>query len=197
MVPTARAACRLAPLGLLLAACAGGYETFAPAPLDYSDRPPLRFAVASVDVQEAYQPAGQPPFVEHTLPITPAAAARALLDQRLRPAGGPDRLQAVIVDASIQEQPLETEGGLRGYLTTEAESRLDARLRVRVDRLDPSGAVVSSISTTASRTRSLPEGLGFAARQERTDELVRAVVDDLDRALAANLEESFSDLILP
>ena len=69
----------------VLAGCAGDYETFEPPPLDFSGRPPLRFAVDSVSVQSAYRPAGRPPFVDHTLVLTPEAAPRALLHNLGRP----------------------------------------------------------------------------------------------------------------
>ena len=54
-----------------------------------------------------YRPAGAPPYVDHALPLTPEAATRALLEQRLQAVGGTDRLQAVILDASVQEEALE------------------------------------------------------------------------------------------
>lgn len=181
----------------LLGACAGDYETFEPPPLDYGDRQPLELAVDRVTIDSAYRPAGAPPFVDHALPLTPEAAARALLEQRLRAVGGPDRLQAVILDASVQEEALETTSGVRGYLTTEAAARLHGRLKVRVDRLDPAGTVMGSVSTAVARTRGIPEGVGYAERQRIAHELVRDLVDDLDAGLTANVRESFAELARP
>lgn len=180
---------------LLLAACAREYETFEPPLLDFSDRQPLRFAVASVDVESAYRPRGEPPFVDHTLVLTPEAAARTLLEQRLEAVGGPERLQAVIIDASVQEQPLETTRGLRGYLTTEPAARLEARLKVRVDRLAADGTINGSITTAVTRTRALPEDVAYVDRQRLGYELVRNLVEDLDAGLVANLRESFADIL--
>ncbi len=181
----------------LLAACAHQYETFQPPPLDFSDRPKLRFAVDAVTVQSAYQPPGKPPFIEHTLVLTPEVAVRTLLEARLVAVGGPGRLQAVILDASVQEQPLETRTGLSGFFTTEPAARLEGRLKVRIDRLDASGNVIGSISTAATRTRTVPEDAGYAERQRIAYELVRALVDDLDAGLEANLRETFAAIIRP
>jgi hypothetical protein len=191
---------RLLGIALLLglpAACAHQYETFQPPPLDFSDRPKLRFAVDAITVQSAYQPPGKPPFIEHTLVLTPEAAVRALLEARLVAVGGPGRLQAVILDASVQEQPLETRTGLSGWFTTEPAARLEGRLKVRVDRLDTAGNVIGSISTAATRTRTVPEDAGYAERQRIAYELVRALVDDLDAGLEANLRETFAAIIRP
>ena len=121
----------------LLGACASEYETFDPPPLDFSDRQPLSLAVDRVTIDSVYRPAGAPPYVDHALPLTPEAATRALLEQRLRAVGGADRLQAVILDASVEEEALEPASGVRGYLTTETAARLNGQIKVRVDRLDP------------------------------------------------------------
>jgi hypothetical protein len=181
----------------LLGGCAGDYRTFQPPPLDFSDRQPLDLAVERVAIDSVYRPAGAPPYVDHMLPLTPEAATRALLEQRLRAVGGTDRLQAVILDASVREEELETTSGVRGYLTTESAARLEGRLKVRVDRLDPAGMVVRSISTAVVRTRAIPEGVAYAERQRIAYELVRELVDDLDAGLTANVRESYAELVRP
>jgi len=180
----------------LLLGCAREYETFEPPPLDFSGRPPLRFAVDAVTVQSAYRPPGRPPFIDQTMVVTPEAATRAMLEQRLQAVGGPGSLQAVIVDAAVQEQKLEPQTGVRGYLTTEPSARLEGRLKVRVDRLDAAGTPTgASVTTTATRSRVVPENVGYADRQRIDYELVRDLVGDIDAGLTANLRESFADLL--
>lgn len=178
---------------VLLGACATEYQSFEPPPLDFSDRQPLKLAVERIAIDSLYRPTGSAP----PLPLHPEEATRALLEQRLQAVGGPDRLQAVILDASVEEEALETTPGLRGRLTRETEARLNGRLRVRVDRLDPAGTVVGSVSTAVERSRGIPEGAGYAERQRIAYELVRDLVDDLDAGLMANLRESFAQLIRP
>jgi hypothetical protein len=183
---------------LLVAALAGcaTYDSFDPPPLDYSDRTPVRFAVDSVAVQSAYTPPGQAPNVEHTLILSPEEALRRLLEQRLQASGGAGRLQAVIVDASVEDETLETETGVRGWLTTQPAARLTSRVKVRVDRLDDGGMVTRSVTTAATRSRSVPEGATFVERQRIAYELVRELVDDLDAALITGLRESFGEIIV-
>ena len=181
----------------LLGGCASEYRSFEPPPLDFGGRSPLDLAVERVTIDSVYRPAGAPPDVDHALPLTPEAAARALLEQRLRAVGGTDRLQAVILDASVEEEALETTSGVRGWLTTESAARLEGRLKVRVDRVDPAGSVVRSISTAVTRTRAIPEGVGYAERQRIAYELVRDLAQDLDAGLSANVRESFAELVRP
>jgi hypothetical protein len=181
----------------LLGACASEYQTFNAPHLDFSDRPPLNLAVDRVAVDSVYRPAGAPPYVDHVLPLTPEAATRALLEQRLRAVGGTDRLQAVILDASVREEALETTSGVRGYLTTESAARLEGRLKVRIDHLDPAGTVVRSISTAVARTRAIPEGVAYAERQRIAYELVRDLASDLDAGLTASVRENYAELVRP
>jgi hypothetical protein len=181
----------------LLAGCTGDYETFQPPPLDLSGQPPLRFAVDTIAVESAYRPAGAPPFVDHTLALTPEAALRAYLEQKLQAVGGPGRLHAVIVDASVREVALETRSGVRGLLTREPGARFEGRLRVRVERFDDAGNPLGSVGTAASRSRSLPEDVGYAERQRIGYELVEALVNDLATGLTANLRETFADILRP
>jgi hypothetical protein len=179
----------------LLAACAGDYQTFTPPPLDFGDRAPLELAVDRVMVESVYRPAGEPPYVDHLMTVSPESVTRALLMQRLRAAGGDDRLQATIVEASVQEEPLETATGVRGYLTTEAAARLQGRIEVRVDQIDSAGMVIRSVSTAVERTRAIPEGIGYAERERIGYELVRDLVDDLDAGLSANVQGGFPELM--
>jgi hypothetical protein len=184
-------------LVVLLAGCAGDYQTFEPPPLDFSGQPTLRFAVERIDIESAYRSPGAPPFVEHTLALTPEAAMRAYLEQKLQAVGGPGRLQAVIVDASVKETALEIQRGVRGLLTAESSARLDGRMRVRVERFDAAGNAVASVGTAASLSRFLPEDVAYGNRQRIGYELVRELVGELATGLASNLRESFSDILRP
>lgn len=181
----------------LLGACSGDYQSFEPPPLDYSDREPLDLTVERIAIDSAYRPVGAPPYVDHVMRVSPEAATRALLRQRLRAVGGTDRIQAVILEASVQEETLEPATGVRGFLTTEPAARLLGRLKVRLDRLDPAGTVVGSVSTAVARTRAIPESVGYAERERIGYELVRDLVDDLDAGLSANIRDGFADLVRP
>ena len=179
----------------LATACTRQYETFEPPPLDFSGRQALLLAVERVTVQSAFRSQGAPPFVEHGFVVTPESAARRLLEHRLHAVGGAGSVQAVILDASVREEPLETTQGARGYFTQEPSARLLGSLKVRVDRLDGTGGVVSSATTAVTRSRSIPEDASYGRRQEIGYELVRDLVDDLDAGLVANVRETFRSIV--
>lgn len=184
-------------LGGLLVACSSSYETFRPPPLDFSDQTPLRLEVGAVTVQSAYRSQTAAPYVDTLLPLKPEDAIREMLEARLVAIGGPGRMQAVILDASVKEEPLAMETGFSAYFKTQAAARLEGRLQVQVDRVDPSGTVMRSVSTAVSRTSSIPESVGYAERQRIGYQLVRDLVDDLDAGLTTNMEVNFRDILAP
>jgi hypothetical protein len=196
MVSAARGLIAAVASGLLVA-CTSSYETFRPPPLDFSGQAPLRLAVQTVTVQSAYRPRDTAPYVDNLMPLKPEDAIRQMLEARLVAAGGTGTMQAVILDASVKEQELETDTGLRGYFTTEPAARLEGRFQVQVDQLSAIGEVLKSVSTAVTRTASIPENVGYAERQKIGYELVRALVDDLDGGLTANVRANFADDLVP
>lgn len=182
-------------LGLVVA-CVREYRSFEPPPLEFGDRAPVNLAVDRVSVESAHEPRGEP-FIEHALVLSPETAARRLLERRLRAVGGAGSVQAVILDASVEQQALETKKGIRGWLTTEAAVRLRGKLEVRVERLDERGNMVGSATTAVTRSKEIPEDTPYVERQELAYELVRDLVDDLDAGLVANIEESFAPIVRP
>jgi hypothetical protein len=181
----------------LVVACSSSYETFRPPPLDFSDRAPLRLAVERVSVQSAYRPRDTAPYVDNLMPLKPEDAIRQMLEARLVAAGGTGSIQAVILDASIKEEELETQSGLRGFFTTEPAARLEGRFQVQVDRLSATGEVLKSVSTAVTRTASVPEDVGYAERQRIGYDLVRDLVQDLDEGLTSNVRANFADILAP
>ena len=181
----------------LVVACSSSYDTFRPPPLDFSGRAPLRLAVERVIVQSAYRPQDTAPYVDNVMPLKPEDAIRQMLEARLIAAGGSGSIQAVILDASVKEEELETKSGLTGLFTTEAAARLEGRFQVQIDRLSATGEVLKSVSTAVTRTSSIAEGVGYAERQKIGYELVRNLVDDLDEGLTTNVRANFADILVP
>jgi hypothetical protein len=181
----------------LLVACSSSYETFRPPPLDFSDRAPLRLAVERATVQSAYRPRDTAPYVDNLMPLEPEDAIRQMLEARLVAVGGPGTIQTVILDASVKEEELETQSGLRGFFTSEPAARLEGRFQVQVDRLSATGEVLKSVSTAVTRTASIPEDIGYAERQRIGYELVRDLVHDLDEGLTTNVRANFADILAP
>lgn len=182
---------------LVIAGCARTYESFQPPPLDFGASPPLTLRAGEVRIRSLAETPAAEERPEAPVPVSLEAAARQLLEHRLEAAGGPGAVQTTILEADVVEEPLTTRSGLRGYVVQEPVARLVGRLRVRVDRLDENGAVVSSLSTAVSRTAAIPEDATYVRRQEIAYDLVQNLVRDLDAGLVANIRQSLPTMVVP
>ena len=182
---------------LFLTGCGQTYQSFEPPPLDFGASPPLMLRVEEVRVRSVAEVPGAASEPEAPVPVSLEAATRQLIDHRLRASGGAGAVQATILEADVSEEPLTTRTGLRGYVVEEPVARLVGRLKVRIDRLDENGEVVSSLSTAVSRTAAIPEDATYVRRQEIGYDLVRDLVRDLDAGLVANIRQSLPTMIAP
>jgi hypothetical protein len=187
----------LVPLVLALAGCTDYAARYQPPPLAYDDRAPIRLAVDVIEVERTAPPISGSSFAAARMAEPLAEGLRALLRQRLRAAGGPGRLRAVITELAVEEELRPTPGGLAGLFRREPESRYALSAGVRLARLDERGLEQGHAVVLGSRARTIPAGATPAERDRIAFELVRDLIDDLDGALVQSLRESLSTVVLP
>ena len=152
----------LAPLllptaGLALAACELHPPTSDFPELTYSREAPLRFDVAAIEIEQAYQPSSEAPNVELLFPVRPGDAAANWGRDRLQGVGSTRRLRYIVREAPVVETALETKGGLTGAVTTEQSERYEARLVVEVEIIDDGGWKEVSAMVRVIRSITVPE----------------------------------------
>lgn len=87
-------------LPLLLAACAGEEPQYFP-PLRFTDLPPIRLNVASIQIEQHFIPSGMKPDVTQFDPDPPADALQAMARDRLKAFGTAGHAVFEIQDASL------------------------------------------------------------------------------------------------
>lgn len=174
---------------LLLAACAQP-APFQPPPLTFEDRAPVHFAAHTVEVGTRVAPRDEPTFIERRVGADLVAATEALLRQRIAAGGGEGRVRAVVTEARITEEPLQTPSGLRGIFYRDPDRRLHAELSVRIEVLDERGLERAHAETSVRRSRTVPAGSDLADRDRVAWGLIRDLVDDLDAAMVDNVREN-------
>lgn len=183
----------------LLVACA---ETPPPAQQSYAElrwthRPRITLAAMGPELIVNYVSPRHDPNVEHLMPLSPETAIRTWVQDRLQCTGfGTNTIRVVVDDASVVEVPLETKGGVKGFFTTEAEVRYDAKAAVTVQLLDGNGAVLVQIRQNAWRTRSVSEKASMAEREKSWYELIELMMQDLDGALESGIRSYFGDTVV-
>ncbi len=183
-------------LGLTAAAC----QT--PPPRDewpeitFRHRPVLRFDVAEVVVEQAYNAPLEAPHVAHDFPVPPAAAAGRWARDRLVAAGRSGRLIFEVREASALESPLETRPGIAGLFKVEQSERYDARLVVQVRIEDDGGLARASVDVTAERSITVPEDAPLHEREAAWFRLTESLLRDFDAEMERRLRQVMAADIL-
>jgi hypothetical protein len=158
----------------------------------FTNERPLRIDAASVEVLKDFRPSFKPPEVEHLFPIPPELAVENWVHDRLQAGGTGRRVLVHIVDASVREVELPKTEGLRGVFTTEQAERYEARVEVRIDLVNERGFPERTVTTQASRTRSVPEGITPNQRDQVWYEMTRAIMAYVDQELERQLRDNFT-----
>lgn len=162
----------------LLAACSTPPDRPATPPLTHDRHPPVNLDVGSLTVEQVYMPPMQAPHVEHLAPLGPAEAVRNWAKQRITTSGESGRATLTIADASIKEVPLDTEGGLTGFFTTEPAAKYRGRVAVRLETEMP--GQTGEIFVRAERVVGMQEDATLNERRQIWYDLVRDLMADLD-----------------
>ncbi|MGO8915365.1 MAG: hypothetical protein ACLQJR_05605 [Stellaceae bacterium] len=158
----------------------------------FTGEPPIRLAVAGVDVQSNFKPSFLAPHVEHLFPVPPARAMENWAHDRLVAGGGSARARFVIEDASVVEVELKKkEEGITGAFTKEPAQRYDAKVAATLQILDDRGMPVRTVSVKASRSQSVLEGITPNDREKTWYELTTALMADFDQQMSQEISAHF------
>ncbi len=180
----------------LIAACSTTVSRPAVQTQDFASQPPIVLSVARVDVVEQYQSPLKEPNIEHSFPITPSAAFKKWVGERLKAEGQNDSLRVTIEDARAVRVPLPRTEGIEGMLTTDQVERIDATLSVLIEVVNNGGIAQSFITAKAQRSRTLPEGLSLNERDRVYQEITESLVNDLNATIEQNIRQTLAKYVL-
>jgi hypothetical protein len=178
--------------GLALSACELAPPSGDFPELTYGHLAPLRFDVASVEVEQAYQPSSEAPNVELLFPRRPDQAAANWGRDRLQAVGASRLMRYTVREAPVVEVALETQSGLTGVVTRDQSERYEARLTVEVEILDDSGRQEGNAMARVARSVTVAENATLHEREEVWYELTRKLMDDMNAQLEDTLKRVFA-----
>lgn len=153
----------------------------------------LNLDVSDIEVFLDYQAPMTVPNVEHRFPVTPERMLRRWAAERLVATGYPGRrARFVIEDASVRENEIARQSGLRAAFTNQQAQLYEGTLRVTVEIIEAvSRRREAFASASATRAQSIDEKASVADRESAWGELCVGLMTgfnlELDRQIRANL----------
>lgn len=181
---------------LALSACEMAPAQQSQPELTFAHLQPFRLDVGRVELTSAYQMPMREPHVEHVMPLSPEAAVKRWVEDRLQPHGTTGAVRVVVRDARVVEVPLPVEKGLAGLFKKQQAERYDASLEVAMHVLDERNMPQSEIIARTQRSRTAPEGMTLNDREQMWFELVEGMITELDRQLSALIPQYFGTQLL-
>ncbi len=162
------------------------------ADIRFTNEPPIRLAVASIDIQSEFKPSFQSPDVEHLFPVPPGRALENWAHDRLQAAGGTARARFTIVNAKVIETELaKKKEGITGALTKEPAQQYDATVEAKLEIVDDHGVPVRSVDVAAARSQSVLEGITPNDRDQTWYDMTKALMTDFDKRMSSEASNNF------
>ncbi len=165
------------------------------ADLHFTNEPPLRLAVASIEINDEYRPNFDPPHYEQRFPIPLPHVADNWARDRLRAVGTSGRAVAVIIDASAVEISLPKESGISATFTDQPDTQYNARVGIRVEARDDRGGTARMAEAHAERSVTTVEGTTLDERDRMLYQMESELMTELDRQLETQIRNNFGNMV--
>jgi hypothetical protein len=190
-----RTLCRLAAalvFASLIAACSSVSPPMQRFPeMTFRNLPPIQLDVGRIEVVSQYQAPAEPPHIEYDMPVSPEAAIKRWVQDRLQPIGRTGTLRVVIKDAEATEKPLKTDQGFTGLFKKEQAAQVDLSINVELQMLDDHQFVTTSVTGSQSASRTRPEGQKLNERDKLLYDMVEALLQGFNKEVDGNIRSTF------
>lgn len=192
------AAALLLASAALLSGCAG-----APPPAPKPDigfvGKPIKLDVASIAIDDRYNPPGREPNVEQLHSVTPAGVARRWADTRLVAVGKRGIATLTILDGRVISSKLPVKGGVEGFFGDQPDTKLDASLKVKLDVAiegnQPGDFAAYTASVVVTGEKTILQSANLNERDQAYFDLMDLLSKKLDASLTPEVERSMAPVI--
>lgn len=190
--------CAIFALAIILVACEQAPSAFVPAPLAFEQNlaAPTGIKVGEIRIIDHYRSPLHRPNIEQEFPLPPALAVRKWVDARLKATGSSGVLEVNIDKASAIATPLPKTKGLKGLITDDQDTRVDATLVV-VFKLYTGAQAISDASGTVEirRSRTINERATVYEREAIYHQMTNEMMVDFEREANARFSQYFKTFV--
>jgi hypothetical protein len=148
---------------------------------------PITLNVSEIKIVNEFKPTLEPPHVEHEMPVKIDQSVRTWVKDRLRASGNNGAVAVVTIkDASVVEEILEKQGGIKTLITKDQSELYKFHVLVEVKINEISGAS-GFVTAEATRSKSVPEGITLNQREQTYYDQVEALMRAFDKEMEKNI----------
>ncbi len=172
---------------LAIGACAQVAPPPTLAEITFAHLSPYQLAVRGVEVESRFSSSMTPPHVELALTHPPERVLRRWAADRLQATGGEAFARFIILDATVTEFALETDGTLTAVFTNEQALRYEAAAEALLEIRDATGGFLGNATARVTRTITIPENATLNEREQVLFDLVDRLMRNFDTELDGNI----------
>jgi hypothetical protein len=185
------------PLAVVfVAGCAGAPKRELP-DIGFAESGPIALAVDRVEIDVETRPPTTPPHVGHRFiqPLSEIAARWG--SDRLHAAGNGGRVaRYVVVEADAVGEEVERAPGLAGLFGEERE-RYDLSVEMRLEILDPSGAMLGYAAARGEFSQAVDADAGEARLRRIWHHMAGQLMEDMDVEMEGQIRSALPAFLLP
>lgn len=178
----------MATASTLLAGCASGTVTGAPADFNFTKLAPLELNVGAVQVQSQAAAPENPR-------VNPGLALQRYAKKRLQAVGGEGTLNFNIQQASLTAVEGQGQGNWTDAFSLSKPMEYTVTMRIGLDLVGRSTRPDVKSAFTLERKKTLAEGVSLAERDYQLNKLVESMTYDVDKAVERSLAENMKILV--
>lgn len=155
--------------------------------ITFAHLPAYQLSVGSVEVESQFTAPLSAPHAEHKVPQSPETVMRRWVEDRVVAAGGDTFARFVILDATVTEHALETDGSLTAVFTNEQALRYEAIAEGSLEIRSQTGSYLGNAAARVTRAITIPENATLNEREKAHFDLVDRLMQNFNTEMDANI----------
>jgi hypothetical protein len=153
---------------------------------------PLDLGVSDVQAVIQYNASADPRDISARFATPPVIALQRYAAKRLRANGTGNSLMFVIENASVHEEPVESDSKVAQWLTLGRSNRYTINVKLSLYTVARDGSESPHAHFNFEKARNIPDNLSVAAREQEQNHLLEILIGDIDKGVTDVLQNRMS-----
>ena len=146
----------------------------------FTHLPGIQMAVSDITIEQRYKSPMTAEYAEHRIPLNPQTVMARWPGDRIAQTGGEASATFIIMDASVKEYGLDTDGNFTAYFTDEQALRYEATAEAMFQVSSHDGNTYGKVRARVTRSVTVPENASLNERDKILFNLITALTREFD-----------------